>query len=236
MEIKHLNFSYKNKEIFADFNARFADDRLNVIIGSNGAGKSTLLNIIYGFAKPRSSTAMTDFPAMPNIIYKFQNMTFFAELTVKQVINFFASMNDHAVAVTDSQTNLYNEIIKELLNTKLKLLSGGEYQAVMVYCTSIMDRELYLFDEPLSGIDSYIENLLLELIVSLVVEKKKKVIMTLHQLAKLKSLQAHIVFVGSKKCVFQGDFNQMLRAADADDIEVAFRKIKQGHILLNQEG
>lgn len=236
MEIKHLDFSYKNKEIFADLNAQFTDEQLNVIIGSNGAGKSTLLNIIYGFAKPRPSTAMRDFPTMPNIIYKFQNMTFFAELTVKQVINFFASMSDHAVAVTDSQTKFYNEIIKKLMNTKLKLLSGGEYQAVMVYCTSIMDRELYLFDEPLSGIDSYIENLILELIISLIVEKKKKVIMTLHQLTKLKSLQAHIVFVGSKKCVFQGDFNQMLRVVDADDIEVAFRKIKQSHILSKHEG
>ncbi|MBA1394287.1 ATP-binding cassette domain-containing protein, partial [Lactobacillus sp. XV13L] len=97
MEIKHLDFSYKNKEIFADFNAKFADDQLNVIIGSNGAGKTTLLNIIYGFTKASSDSAMTDFPAMPNIIYKFQNMTFFAELTVKQAISFFKSMNDHAV-------------------------------------------------------------------------------------------------------------------------------------------
>jgi ABC-2 type transport system ATP-binding protein len=227
MEIKHLNFSYKNKEIFADLNTKFTDDQLNVIIGSNGAGKTTLLNIIYGFTKASSDLAMTNFPSMSNIIYKFQNMTFFAELTVKQVINFFKSMNDHAIAITDSQTRFYNEIIKELLNTKLRLLSGGEYQAVMVYCTSIMDRELYLFDEPLSEVDSYIENLLLELIVSLVVEKKKKVIMTLHQLNKLNSLPAHIVFVGNKKCIFQGDFSQMLHVADTDDIEIAFKKMRQ---------
>lgn len=87
MEIKHLNFSYKNKEIFADFNAKFIDDQLNVIIGSNGAGKTTLLNLIYGFIDS-PATAMIGFPSMPNIIYKFQNMSFFDELTVKQVINF----------------------------------------------------------------------------------------------------------------------------------------------------
>lgn len=225
MEIKHLNFSYKDKEIFADFTAKFTDDQLNVIIGSNGAGKTTLLNIIYGYTKPRSYIAMTDFPPMPNIIYKFQNMTFFDELTVKQVINFFKSMNDHTITFTNSQTRFYNEIIKELMNTKLRFLSGGEYQAVMVYCTSIIDRELYLFDEPLSGIDSYIENLILELIVSIVVEKKKKVIMTLHQLTKLNSLQARIIFVGNKKCIFQGNLNQMLHTADTDDIEIAFKKM-----------
>ncbi|MCT6892250.1 MAG: hypothetical protein M3Z87_21780, partial [Lactobacillus sp.] len=105
--------------------------------------------------------------------------------------------------------------------------SGGEYQSVMVYCTSIMERELYLFDEPLSGIDSYIENLILDLVESLVVEKKKKVIMTLHQLAKLNSLQAHIVFVGNKKCVFQGNLSQMLQAADTDDIDIAFKRMRQ---------
>lgn len=225
MEIKHLNFSYKNKEIFADFNAKFTDDQLNVIIGSNGAGKTTLLNIIYGFTKARSYKVMMDFPSTPNIIYKFQNMTFFDELTVRQVITFFKSMNDNAIAATNSQTRFYNEIIKDLMNTKLRLLSGGEYQAVMVYCTCIIDRELYLFDEPLSGIDSYIENLILELIVSIVVEKKKKVIMTLHQLSKLNSLQARIIFVGNKKCVFQGNLSQMLHTAGTDDIEIAFKKM-----------
>ena len=226
MEIKHLNFSYKKKEIFADFNAKFIGDQLNVIIGSNGAGKTTLLNLIYGFID-RPASAMIDFPSMSNIIYKFQNMSFFDELTVKQVINFFKSMNDHTVAVTNAQVRFYNEIIKELINTKLRSLSGGEYQSVMVYCTSIMERELYLFDEPLSGIDSYIENLILDLVESLVVEKKKKVIMTLHQLAKLNSLQAHIVFVGNKKCVFQGNLSQMLQAADTDDIDIAFKRMRQ---------
>ena len=226
MEIKHLNFSYKKKEIFADFNAKFIGDQLNVIIGSNGAGKTTLLNLIYGFID-RPASAMIDFPSMSNIIYKFQNMSFFDELTVKQVINFFKSMNDHTVAVTNAQVSFYNEIIKELINTKLRSLSGGEYQSVMVYCTSIMERELYLFDEPLSGIDSYIENLILDLVESLVVEKKKKVIMTLHQLAKLNSLQAHIVFVGNKKCVFEGNLSQMLQAADTDDIDIAFKRMRQ---------
>ena len=226
MEIKHLNFSYKKKEIFADFNAKFIGDQLNVIIGSNGAGKTTLLNLIYGFID-RPASAMIDFPSMSNIIYKFQNMSFFDELTVKQVINFFKSMNDHTVAVTNAQVRFYNEIIKELINTKLRSLSGGEYQCVMVYCTSIMERELYLFDEPLSGIDSYIENLILDLVESLVVEKKKKVIMTLHQLAKLNSLQAHIVFVGNKKCVFEGNLSQMLQAADTDDIDIAFKRMRQ---------
>ncbi len=226
MEINHLNFSYKKKEIFADFNAKFIGDQLNVIIGSNGAGKTTLLNLIYGFIA-RPASAMIDFPSMSNIIYKFQNMSFFDELTVKQVINFFKSMNDHTVAVTNAQVSFYNEIIKELINTKLRSLSGGEYQSVMVYCTSIMERELYLFDEPLSGIDSYIENLILDLVESLVVEKKKKVIMTLHQLAKLNSLQAHIVFVGNKKCVFQGNLSQMLQAADTDDIDIAFKRMRQ---------
>ena len=226
MEIRHLNFSYKKKEIFADFNAKFIADQLNVIIGSNGAGKTTLLNLIYGFID-RPAAAMIDFPSMSNIIYKFQNMSFFDELTVKQVINFFKSMNDHTVAVTNAQVRFYNEIIKELINTKLRSLSGGEYQCVMVYCTSIMERELYLFDEPLSGIDSYIENLILDLVESLVVEKKKKVIMTLHQLAKLNSLQAHIVFVGNKKCVFEGNLSQMLQAADTDDIDIAFKRMRQ---------
>ena len=234
MEIRHLNFSYKKKEIFVDFNAKFIADQLNVIIGGNGAGKTTLLNLIYGFIA-RPATAMIDFPSMPNIIYKFQNMSFFDELTVKQVINFFKSMNDHTVTITNAQTRFYNEIIKGLVNTKLRSLSGGEYQSVMVYCTSIMERELYLFDEPLSGIDSYIENLILDLIVSLVVEKKKKVIMTLHQLDKLDSMQVHIVFVGNKKCVFQGTYSEMLHIADTDDIDIAFKKMRSGNILLNQE-
>ena len=59
--------------------------------------------------------------------------------------------------------------------------------------------------------------------------------MTLHQLDKLNSMQAHIVFVGNKKCVFQGNLSQMLQATDTDDIDIAFKKMRSGNIFLNQE-
>ncbi|WP_218838187.1 hypothetical protein [Lactobacillus helsingborgensis] len=48
-------------------------------------------------------------------------------------------------------------------------------------------------------------------------------------------MQAHIVFVGNKKCVFQGNLSQMLQATDTDDIDIAFKKMRSGNILLNQE-
>jgi len=48
IEVKNLNFKYKDKQIFKDFNLNIKESTFTTIIGLNGSGKSTLIKIILG--------------------------------------------------------------------------------------------------------------------------------------------------------------------------------------------
>lgn len=45
-EIRHLNFSYGNKQIFRDLNLSLPQGKITTILGGNGCGKSTLFQIL----------------------------------------------------------------------------------------------------------------------------------------------------------------------------------------------
>ena len=54
IEIKNIDFSYNNTEIFKNFSCSFEQGKFYTILGPSGCGKTTLLNIIAGFEHPQN--------------------------------------------------------------------------------------------------------------------------------------------------------------------------------------
>ena len=46
IEIKKLNKSYGEKEVYKDFNLNVEENKILVVLGESGSGKTTLLNVI----------------------------------------------------------------------------------------------------------------------------------------------------------------------------------------------
>ena len=51
LEIKNLNFSYKDKKILDDISFEVQSGTLLSVLGANGAGKTTLIKCINGILK-----------------------------------------------------------------------------------------------------------------------------------------------------------------------------------------
>ncbi len=52
VELKEINFRYRERLILKSVNAEFISNGLNFILGENGSGKSTLLKCICGLLTP----------------------------------------------------------------------------------------------------------------------------------------------------------------------------------------
>lgn len=173
MEIKNFSFKYNQRQLFENVDFLFTEGRLNFILGKNGIGKSTLLDCIADVDDNRSNE-FKNFPKKFQIAYLTQGNNINAELTVKDLLEFLRQLNNvRSVTIP--------EVIQKIQNIKFGNLSGGERRIVLVFLNYMLDRELYIFDEPESGVDIENSQEIFKWLRELVT-LKKTVIVTTHKL------------------------------------------------------
>lgn len=161
MKVENISYRVNSRILFDHISFDTSNSGFTLITGKNGAGKSTLLKVLLGIVQPYSGSLISDekvsyvpdssdnyfIGLSPNLLFEFLQKQFFIE------------------------TNLFEERLRELreqfyLNEKLmtqtiQSLSLGEKKKVMLIAAFLLDSDLYIMDEPLSGLDKIsVENLL----------------------------------------------------------------------------
>lgn len=161
MKVENISYRINSRILFNNISFDTSNSGLTLITGKNGSGKSTLLKVLLGIVQPYSGSLISEekvsyvpdssdnyfIGLSPNLLFGFLQKQFFIE------------------------TNLFEERLRELreqfyLNEKLmtqtiQSLSLGEKKKVMLIAAFLLDLDLYVMDEPLSGLDQIsVENLL----------------------------------------------------------------------------
>ncbi|KRM96324.1 abc-type cobalt transport system atpase component [Liquorilactobacillus aquaticus DSM 21051] len=224
MEITNLSFSYQERLIYDGLNIKFKDGIPNIVIGPNGTGKTTLLDTLARLNPPDTYAALVNVPSTKEIGYQLQRTLFYPTLTVKQTLNMYQKIDHAGGAVpTELMNKVFTTVLKPLESIKMGKLSGGERRIVLTYGTCLLNRKLYLFDEPLSGIDPSNATLIMDMLCSLA--EKSTVIMTTHQLEQLKNRRSQIIGLNQGHCVFSGTYTDLLELEDTQDISEAYSNL-----------
>ncbi len=136
---------------------------LTAIIGPNGSGKSTLLRALSGLHRPSagSLTVCGGKPGSHSVAHVLQSTVINEALpvTVREVVRMgrfrtrgpFRRLTDEdRAAVEDAMARME---IAELADRHLTELSGGQRQRVYVAQGLAQQAELFLLDEPVTGLD-----------------------------------------------------------------------------------
>lgn len=162
------------KKIIKSFSYSFDFGKIYSIVGPSGCGKSTLLNLIANLDKNYKGQIIYngyDIKKMKN--HTFLNVSFcnqkyqlFDELTsIENVLLQFKLSNKKTSKYLYKAQSLFSYFnIYELINKKVKDLSGGEKQRVAIIKAILKDSPIMLFDEPTSALDEENRNLFLKLI------------------------------------------------------------------------
>ncbi len=131
------------------------------LLGENGAGKSTLLNIITTILTPDSGSLYWNGKAVSKedsgyrsiLGYMPQQQTLTADFTVTGFLFYIAALkkvDNPEKAVSDALHSLH---LYEHRKKKLKSLSGGMRQRVLIAQALLNQPQLILLDEPTAGLD-----------------------------------------------------------------------------------
>lgn len=133
------------------------------IVGPSGCGKSSVLRMIAGLEDVTNGTITigdrvvnTVDPGDRGVAMVFQDYALYTHMTVEQNLSFGLKVaNRSSAEVRERVQDTANALaLEDLLNRRPRLLSGGEQQGVAVGRSIIRNREIFLFDEPLSNLDA----------------------------------------------------------------------------------
>jgi len=166
LEIKGLCKTYKVKRgrpvvALSAFNLDISKGEVFGFLGPNGAGKSTTIKSIMGLIWPTGGEIMvagipiSDPVSRRNIGYLPENPSFYEFLSGREYLRFIGKSFQLADDLIDQrvQTVLQKMELTEAADRTVRSYSKGMVQRLGLAQTLIHDPDLYILDEPMSGLD-----------------------------------------------------------------------------------
>ena len=179
ISFKNCNFIYKDKLLINNLSFHINKGDKYVLYGPSGSGKSTILNAILGFEHPVNGTIYIDNKECNSDTYSYirsissylpQDISL-PYSTVKELIYspFEFKINKSNTPSLEEIINYFNllGLNKNLLNSRINEISGGENQRILLATTILLKKPLLLLDEPTSALDNKSIQLTIQLLQSL---------------------------------------------------------------------
>lgn len=229
VEVKGLHVSFQNQKVLRDINLTIPAGQTLVLLGESGCGKTVLMKTLIGLIRPTNGRILFDGTDINELSdqdlsrlrlrygFVFQNAALFDSMTISQNMAFPLRQQGN---FTDAQINeLVGARLSEVglpsivLRKKPAELSGGMRKRVGLARALIMNPELILYDEPTTGLDPIMTDVINQLIIrtrrrspvtSVIVthamETARKVpdrVVMLYPLSRLEPNEPQIVFDGN---------------------------------------
>ncbi len=165
--LKNINKSFDNINVLHDINLNVDDGDFVVLVGPSGCGKSTTLRLIAGLEEPATGEVIINNkvvndlePHHRNIAMVFQNYALYPHKSVKENLIFRLRRIKASKEIIQKRLEKVANILElqDLLDRKPAQLSGGQRQRVAMGRAIIRDADVFLFDEPLSNLDTKLRN------------------------------------------------------------------------------
>ena len=185
--LKQVKLSKGGFLLSADFELKTGS--LTSVMGPSGAGKSTLFDGLAGFIAPDQGTVEFDGvvlnahePGRRPIAILFQDNNLFPHLTAGQNIGLALS---HKRRLTPAQMMQVDSVLARLglegmAERSLSQLSGGQLSRVALARMLLLDRPVWLLDEPFAALGPSLKRDMLALVKDMAAEVGATVLMITH--------------------------------------------------------
>ncbi|MCP4189418.1 MAG: ABC transporter ATP-binding protein [Planctomycetaceae bacterium] len=181
VEVDQLSVSFGSQEVLREINIQIPRGETVVVIGESGCGKTVLLKTIIGLVQPTQGVVRFENRDLASLNdreltairtrfgFVFQQAALFDSLTIGQNVAFplrqHRKLADAEVEETVRQALFDVGLPESVVFKRPAEISGGMRKRVGLARALVMGPELVLYDEPTTGLDPIMSDVINELIM-----------------------------------------------------------------------
>ncbi|MDR1794945.1 MAG: ABC transporter ATP-binding protein [Erysipelotrichaceae bacterium] len=225
LQLNNVSKSYGSTPALSGVNLSLESGKLVGLLGPNASGKTTMIKVINGLLKNYSGEVVIDGgpvgPRSKAIISYLPDTTYLSDwMKVKDAITLFSDMYpDFDSGKMD--TMLHNMEIDK--NQKIKAMSKGTKEKMQLALVMSRDAKIYIFDEPIGGVDPAAREYILE-VIRHYRSQDSLVIISTHLITDIEEIFDQVIFLKKGQVVLFDDA-QAIRDKEGKSINDLFKEV-----------
>ena len=193
---KKYRVGLKKQLVLKDINLFITSEKCNFLLGYNGSGKSTLIKCILNHVdyqgKIENNGKKVSYAPEKIVLPDFITVYTFLE----QYLRIKKMYNDEGIKCLKHYINLFK--LNDHLYKNIHQLSKGNKQKINLIQALIINSDIYIFDEPLSGLDNEIKDVFINEIKRLK-KLKKLIVISTHSLKDFNFKVRNLIYIDRKE-------------------------------------
>jgi len=231
ISLRGVTKAFGAKKVLQGIDLDVATGESVVVIGGSGSGKSVLLKCILGLIRPDAGSIKIDGEesvdlgddgrarTMKKFGMLFQGGALFDSLTVWENVAFGPMQSDGVVPARARKAAIEKlgavGLGPEICDLRPSELSGGMQKRVALARAIAREPEIIFFDEPTTGLDPIMADVINELIVKCVSDLGATAVSITHDMASARKIGHRIGMLYDGKLIWQGPVADIDRSGNA---------------------
>ena len=229
VQLNSVKKTYDKTEVVHGVDLDIKSGEFVVFVGPSGCGKSTLLRMIAGLEEITEGEISIGGEVVNNVIAAergvamvFQSYALYPHMTVFENMSFAlkqakAPKDEIQQRVTEAAKILQIENLFERLP---KQLSGGQRQRVAIGRAIVRDPKVFLFDEPMAGLDESGTKMMINLFKK--IKSNSPILLIEHDMDAVFALADRVSVINYGKIVATGTVDEIRRNELVRDVYLGY--------------
>lgn len=204
LEIKNLSINYGRRNVLDNLNLNLKKGEVVGLLGPNGSGKTTLLRILAGLEKNYKGEIKINgkapgYETKSKVSYQPDHLPLDKNYSLKQISDLYAKF------FVDFSKERYEKIINDFkleMDMKIKNMSKGMKDKAQIALSLSRKSDLYLLDEPMSGIDPSSRRKIIDVIIDNF-DSDGLMIISTHLISQIEKLLDKVIFLSDGKIILE---------------------------------
>ncbi len=193
VDLRDIRFERDGSLILDHVSFNVEEKKILTIIGPNGAGKTTLLKILLGLLRPSSGNVQRK----EDLVIGYMPQRIYFDQSLPMTVLKFLSLSEQKIPPLKALGFLNAQA---LADKSIHVLSGGEFQRVLLARALLRQPQLLVLDEPGQGLDVLGQNELFQLIKNLKDQLGCAILLVSHDLHFVHSSSDQVICLNRHIC------------------------------------